>query len=131
MEIIDLIDAYHYADCFDEERYAWVGWQDYSKYTVYDVITALADRLFWALNPTAKTQADWTEWEAGYDVRVYDDKNMIPTQCHLWQTENFSSQDLSLENFELLETFADDSHFWRYLLKCKECGQLYFYEFYE
>ncbi len=56
---------------------------------------------------------------------------MIPKNCHLWQKEDLSSQDLSLENFELLETFADDSHFWRYLLKCKECGQLYFYEFYE
>jgi hypothetical protein len=35
------------------------------------------------------------------------------------------------ERFELLETFADESHFWRYLLKCRECGQRYFFEFYE
>jgi len=33
--------------------------------------------------------------------------------------------------FELIETFADESHFWRYLLKCRECGQRYFFEFYE
>jgi hypothetical protein len=35
------------------------------------------------------------------------------------------------DRFELLETYADESHWWRYLLKCRECGQLYFYEFYE
>lgn len=70
--IIDLIDAYHYADIFDEERYTWLGLMEYGKYIDYDIVVALADRLFWALNPLAKTQQDWTEWEAGYDVRVYD-----------------------------------------------------------
>jgi hypothetical protein len=33
--------------------------------------------------------------------------------------------------FELIETFVKESHHWRYLLKCRECGQRYFYEFYE
>lgn len=70
--IIDLIDAYHYADIFDGERYAWLGWQEYAKYVNYDAMVALADRLFWALNPEAKTQEDWIKWDAGYDVRVYD-----------------------------------------------------------
>jgi len=70
--IIDLIDAYHYADVFDQERYAWLGWQEYAKYIDYDMVIALADRLFWALNPTVKTQQEWIEWDAGYDVRVYD-----------------------------------------------------------
>jgi hypothetical protein len=32
-------------------------------------------------------------------------------------------------NFELLDTYAKESHWWRYLLKCRECGQLYFFEF--
>ncbi len=27
--------------------------------------------------------------------------------------------------------YADESHFQRYLLKCRECGQLYFFEFLE
>ena len=35
------------------------------------------------------------------------------------------------ECFELIDTYADDSHVRRYLLKCRECGQLYFFEFYE
>jgi len=33
--------------------------------------------------------------------------------------------------FELLETYSKDSHLWRYLLRCRECGQRYFFEFYE
>ena len=35
------------------------------------------------------------------------------------------------ECFELIDTYADDSHLRRYLLKYRECGQLYFFEFYE
>jgi len=70
--IIDLNDAYHYADVFDEERYAWLGWQEYAKYINYEMVIALADRLFFALNPDAKTQRDWTELDAGYDIRIYD-----------------------------------------------------------
>ena len=55
-----------------------------------------------------------------------------PTQCHLWQKEGLTDEDLNLENnFELLRTFEDESHLTKRLLKCKECGQLYFYEFYE
>jgi hypothetical protein len=34
-------------------------------------------------------------------------------------------------HFELLETFGKDSHWWRHLLRCRECGQLYVYEFHE
>ena len=33
--------------------------------------------------------------------------------------------------FEIIETYVDDSHLIRDLLKCRECGQLYFHEFYE
>jgi|SRR3989344_6342776 len=70
--VIDLIDAYHYADVFDDERYAWFGWQKYAQYIDYDSVVALSDRIFRSFNPNAKTQADWTEWESGYDVRIYD-----------------------------------------------------------
>src|SRR3989344_4269207 len=80
--IIDLIDAYHYADFFDEERYAWVGYQGYSQYVDYDVVVAMADRLFWALNPKATTQEDWTEWDAGYDVRIYDANSNCVYKAH-------------------------------------------------
>jgi hypothetical protein len=33
--------------------------------------------------------------------------------------------------FDRINTYVDDNHWSRYLLKCHECGQLYFYEFYE
>lgn len=55
-----------------------------------------------------------------------------PVQCHLWQKEDLTSEDLdSPTAFESLCTFVDDSHMTRMLLRCKQCGQLYFYEFYE
>ncbi|MBN2326835.1 MAG: hypothetical protein JXR73_06750 [Candidatus Omnitrophica bacterium] len=53
-----------------------------------------------------------------------------PTQCVLWENPELvrgPSQDF----FELMETYVDDSHLSRRLLKCRECGQLYFFEFYE
>ena len=72
LAIIDLFDAYHYADFFEYDwRYAWLT-GGYAPIQDYDKITAMADRLFWALNPDAKTQKEWYKWEAGYDVRVYD-----------------------------------------------------------
>jgi hypothetical protein len=55
-----------------------------------------------------------------------------PTQCRLWQKENLTDPDsISADNFEVLHTFVDESRLCRRLVKCKECGQLYFYEFYE
>ena len=55
-----------------------------------------------------------------------------PTQCHLWRKENLTDEDIDIKNnFELLHTFTDESHLCRDLLKCKDCGQFYFYEFYE
>lgn len=53
-----------------------------------------------------------------------------PTQCVLWDQPELVLGPVS-QLFELLETYEKESHFWRYLLKCRECGQLYFYEFYE
>jgi len=53
-----------------------------------------------------------------------------PTQCALWsKPERVNGP--TRERFELVRTFADESHLLRYLLKCRECGQLYFFEFYE
>jgi len=58
---------------------------------------------------------------------------MIPTQCHLWQKEQVTAADLLPldSHFEVLNTFEDDIHFVRHLLRCKDCGQLYFHDFYE
>ena len=33
--------------------------------------------------------------------------------------------------FETIEVFHDSSHFTRSLLRCTDCGQFYFYDFYE
>ena len=52
-----------------------------------------------------------------------------PTRCILWRDRE------QLENshgfLESIETYEDDSHDRRCLLKCRECGQLYFYKFLE
>ncbi len=53
-----------------------------------------------------------------------------PTQCALWKHPELVNGPIS-GPFELLETYYKDSHFWRYLLRCRECGQRYFFEFYE
>jgi hypothetical protein len=54
-----------------------------------------------------------------------------PTQCHLWQAESLTPKDL-YGCFESLEEFGEeDTHFRRALVRCKTCGQLYYYEFYE
>ncbi len=59
-------------------------------------------------------------------------KTKIPTQCHLWQKENLTSYDLAIgDTFEVIKTYTDESHLIRSLVKCKQCGQLYFHEFYE
>jgi len=54
-----------------------------------------------------------------------------PLQCHLWQKEEVSSDDLAAENFAVVKTYLDESHAIRRLLQCRHCGQLYFYEFTE
>ena len=51
-----------------------------------------------------------------------------PTQCHLWSLEEPVE---ARETMEVVEELVKDSHLSRSLLRCRECGQLYFYEFYE
>ncbi len=53
-----------------------------------------------------------------------------PIRCVYWENPNFVIGEMA-EKFERFDTFACERHWWRYLLKCRECGQLYFYEFYE
>ena len=50
--------------------------------------------------------------------------------CHLWNKPDLSDQDL-IQVFTVQQVYEDDSHLIRRLLKCRTCGQLYFYEFYE
>jgi hypothetical protein len=51
-----------------------------------------------------------------------------PRQCHLWIEEE---PQVDPQALEVVRTFQDESHFVRRLLRCGECGQLYFYEFVE
>ena len=76
--ILDLFDAYHYADIVEGDwRYAWLT-GGYAPINNYEKVVTLADRVFWAFNPNAKTQEEWYHWDAGYDVRVYDkDMNCV------------------------------------------------------
>src|SRR5690349_5520694 len=53
-----------------------------------------------------------------------------PTQCIFWEKPELAFGTMK-EQFELLETVDRESHWWRYVLKCRECGQRYFFEFYE
>ena len=51
-----------------------------------------------------------------------------PHKCALWRTlppENMH------EILEEMEIYVDESHDRRCLLRCRECGQLYFYKFLE
>jgi hypothetical protein len=53
-----------------------------------------------------------------------------PTQCALWEKPELIGKPLDTL-FERVEIFVDESHLSRELLRCKDCGQLYFFEFYE
>ena len=50
-----------------------------------------------------------------------------PTQCHLWNLDHPTPQG----EMELVKNYVDESHFDRALMRCRQCGQLYFYEWYE
>lgn len=50
--------------------------------------------------------------------------------CHLWNTSNLTKEILKAA-LSIEKNYIDESHLIRRLLKCKDCGQLYFYEFYE
>src|SRR3989344_3265283 len=76
--VIDLMDAYFFADVFDEDRYKIIA----NDYTDLDIVIPLADRLFWALNPNDKTQEEWVRRDAGFDVHVYDSKMRTVYKAH-------------------------------------------------
>jgi hypothetical protein len=57
--------------------------------------------------------------------------NAIEPLLAVWHNPELVRDTPMKERFELVETYADESHLRRYLLKCRECGQLYFFEFYE
>jgi hypothetical protein len=52
------------------------------------------------------------------------------TVCVLWKEPERVNGPMQ-DRFELLETITKSSHWWRYILRCRCCGQNYFFEFYE
>jgi hypothetical protein len=56
---------------------------------------------------------------------------IINPTCHLFTVPKLTIEILNANTFERVGTFIDDSHLMRRLLRCKECGQIYFYEFRE
>jgi hypothetical protein len=52
------------------------------------------------------------------------------TQCMLWEDPGRANAKFS-EIFDELACYEDSSHLSRSLYKCKECGQLYFFEWME
>ena len=53
-----------------------------------------------------------------------------PIQCVLWENPDRASAEFS-EIFDEIECYEDSSHLDRSLYRCKECGQLYFFEWME
>ena len=51
-----------------------------------------------------------------------------PTQCCLWHKDCVDLMDL---DFESVQTYTSSAHLQRNLLRCRECGQLYFHEWYK
>jgi hypothetical protein len=62
------------------------------------------------------------------DVSDVQWKVSPPSQCILWEQPELV---YTSGRFECIQTFEDESHLQRSLLRCRECGQKYFYEFYE
>ena len=52
-----------------------------------------------------------------------------PKKCTLWR--DLKPLEKIAETFEAIETYMDESHHRRLLMRCRECGHLYFYEFRE
>lgn len=52
--------------------------------------------------------------------------------CRLTQTTPAITDLLpTSEHFNVVTAYDDESHLFRYLLSCNQCGQLFFFEFYE
>jgi len=50
--------------------------------------------------------------------------------CHLWNDLKITADDLRSNLIDIRE-YVDESHLIRKLKRCKQCGQLYFYQFLE
>jgi hypothetical protein len=57
-------------------------------------------------------------------------KVSIPKECHLWNKKGITGEEVTT-SLVLVKMYEDDSHLIRSLMQCKECGHLFFHEFYE
>jgi hypothetical protein len=53
-----------------------------------------------------------------------------PSGCALWNEPARAAVPFAA-TFEAVEHYVDESHLTRSLFRCRECGQLYFHEWYE
>ncbi|MQX37087.1 hypothetical protein [Roseospira navarrensis] len=51
--------------------------------------------------------------------------------CALWRDPETITRARMADHFERLETVFQDSHEWRYVLRCRECGWVYVFDFHE
>lgn len=56
-------------------------------------------------------------------------KIVIPIGCHLWTDKYLGQADLS--PLRRVTEYIHDDHLIRALMECSQCGQKYYYEFYE
>ncbi|QIE44050.1 hypothetical protein G5B38_00090 [Pseudohalocynthiibacter aestuariivivens] len=54
-----------------------------------------------------------------------------PIQCRLWSEPTILADKGHGEVFENIETFRDSSHDMRALVRCRECGQRYIFDYHE
>jgi len=55
----------------------------------------------------------------------------VPNTCRLWSDPQAALATRMADFFALAETLCDESHWWRYILVCRTCGQTYLFEFHE
>ncbi|WP_155258113.1 hypothetical protein [Bradyrhizobium japonicum] len=72
----------------------------------------------------------WVAYPRSNNRFYRNDPMKSPTRCALWRNPNLVTG-IQADRFERIDTFVDDSHLMRHLLRCRECGQRYFFEFYE
>jgi len=63
-----------------------------------------------------------------HDVRK---KIKEKTLCHLLQNDEVEYYTDLHNSLEEVKEYIHESHLWRHLKRCKECGQLFLFEFYE
>jgi hypothetical protein len=104
-------------------------------FTAVVMVVCVLRRTRWASGITKAARSRQTRRHAqvptaGAVANTIKHRFAEPTQCVFWNNPELVRAPVK-EGFELIDTYADESHLRRYLLKCRECGQLYFFEFYE